>query len=113
MSTSKIIWTKIDEAPALATYAFLPVVRAFTRGTGVEVETRDISLAGRIIAGFSDHLDAQQQQADDNHHHVAQQRDYHAAPDVGVFQLGDLRADVDCQHMQNHQNNSRQITIFI
>jgi isocitrate dehydrogenase len=56
MTASKIIWTKIDEAPALATYALLPVVQAFTKGTGVEVETRDISLAGRVIANFPDRL---------------------------------------------------------
>jgi len=53
---SKIIWTKTDEAPALATYSFLPIVEAFTKGTGVEVETWDISLAGRILANFPDYL---------------------------------------------------------
>jgi len=47
-----IIYTKIDEAPALATYSLLPVIQAFTSGTGIAVETRDISLAGRIIANF-------------------------------------------------------------
>ena len=56
MSTSKIIWTKIDEAPALATYSLLPIVQAYTRGTGIDVETRDISLVGRIIANFPDNL---------------------------------------------------------
>jgi isocitrate dehydrogenase len=60
MSTSKIIWTKIDEAPALATYSLLPIVQAFTKRTGVEVETRDISLAGRIIANFPDKLSEDQ-----------------------------------------------------
>ena len=50
--SSKIIWTRIDEAPSLATYSFLPIVQAFTKGTGVEVETSDISLAGRIISTF-------------------------------------------------------------
>jgi isocitrate dehydrogenase len=54
--TSKIIWTKIDEAPALATYSFLPIVQAYTKGTGVSVETWDISLAGRIIANFPECL---------------------------------------------------------
>ncbi len=43
----KILWTKVDEAPALATYSLLPIVQAFTRAAGVDVETRDISLAGR------------------------------------------------------------------
>ncbi len=51
--TSTIVWTKIDEAPALATYSLLPIVQAYTRGTGVEVVTSDISLAGRILAAFS------------------------------------------------------------
>jgi len=51
-----ITWTKIDEAPALASYSLLPVVQAFTRGTGIEVEVCDISLAGRIIANFPENL---------------------------------------------------------
>jgi isocitrate dehydrogenase len=54
--TSTIIWTEIDEAPALATYSLLPIVQAFTKGTGVAVETRDISLSGRIIANFPENL---------------------------------------------------------
>jgi len=52
MPNSKIVWTKIDEAPALATYALLPIVQAYTKGTGIDVEASDISLAGRIIANF-------------------------------------------------------------
>ena len=56
MSSAKIVWTEIDEAPALATYALLPIVQAYAKGTGVEIETRDISLAGRIIANFPDRL---------------------------------------------------------
>ncbi len=56
MSTHKIIWSEIDEAPALATYSLLPIIQAFTRGTGVEVETRDISLAGRVISTFPEYL---------------------------------------------------------
>jgi len=60
METSTIIWTKIDEAPALATYSLLPIVQAFTRGTGISVETRDISLAGRILANFPEKLTERQ-----------------------------------------------------
>src|SRR5579872_5089777 len=56
MPSAKITWTKIDEAPALATHALLPIIRAYAKGTGVEVETADISLAGRIIANFPDRL---------------------------------------------------------
>ena len=55
-STSSIIYTFTDEAPALATYAFLPVIKAFAGAAGVAVESRDISLAGRIVATFSDRL---------------------------------------------------------
>jgi len=58
--TSKIIYTMVDEAPALATYSFLPVVKAFTEAAGVEVDTADISLAGRIIARFPDYLTEEQ-----------------------------------------------------
>ena len=60
MSSAQIIWTKIDEAPALATYSLLPIVRAYVKGTGVEVKTRDISLAGRIIASFPERLTGHQ-----------------------------------------------------
>ncbi|MGA1821217.1 MAG: NADP-dependent isocitrate dehydrogenase [Thermoplasmatota archaeon] len=63
--TGKIIYTKVDEAPALATYSFLPIVDAFTDAAGVEVETRDISLAGRIIARFPDYLNEDQRVKDD------------------------------------------------
>ena len=52
MSTAKIIYTHTDEAPALATYSLLPIIQAFTRAAGIVVETRDISLAGRILANF-------------------------------------------------------------
>ena len=55
-----IIYTKTDEAPALATYSLLPIIEAFTKSSGIAVETRDISLAGRILANFPDFLtDAQ------------------------------------------------------
>ena len=60
MGSSKIIWTKIDEAPALATYSLLPIVQGFAKGTGIEIEISDISLAGRIIANFPDNLKADQ-----------------------------------------------------
>lgn len=56
MATAKITWTKIDEAPALATCALLPVIQSYTRGSGIDVELSDISLAGRIIANFPANL---------------------------------------------------------
>lgn len=60
----KITWTKIDEAPALASYSFLPIVEAFTRTAGIDVATRDISLSGRILANFPDYLSEAQKLED-------------------------------------------------
>lgn len=60
MATPTIIYTKTDEAPALATYSFLPIVKAFTKPSGINIETRDISLAGRILANFPENLTAEQ-----------------------------------------------------
>ncbi|HEY9052114.1 MAG TPA: NADP-dependent isocitrate dehydrogenase, partial [Gammaproteobacteria bacterium] len=64
MPSSKIIYTETDEAPALATYSLLPIIQAYTKAAGISVETRDISLAGRIIANFPDKLTAEQKQSD-------------------------------------------------
>ena len=64
MTTQKIIYTLTDEAPALATYSLLPIVQAFTKAAGVVVETRDISLAGRILANFPENLTPGQKIAD-------------------------------------------------
>ena len=65
MTTAKIIYTMVDEAPALATYSLLPIVQTFTKAAGVSVETRDISLAGRIIANFPENLTESQKIGDD------------------------------------------------
>jgi len=61
MTSHKIIYTMVDEAPALAAYSLLPIVQAFTKAAGVAVETRDISLAGRILANFPENLTASQE----------------------------------------------------
>ncbi|MGB1017967.1 MAG: NADP-dependent isocitrate dehydrogenase [Chitinophagales bacterium] len=63
-NTSKIIYTKTDEAPALATYSFLPIVQAFAKNANIALETKDISLAGRILANFPDFLKEDQKQSD-------------------------------------------------
>ena len=65
MTNHKIIYTKVDEAPALATYSLLPIVHAFTKAAGIVVETRDISLAGRILANFPEYLSNEQRIADE------------------------------------------------
>ena len=65
MTSHKIIYTMVDEAPALATYSLLPIIQAYTRAAGVSVETRDISLSGRILANFSENLTKDQKIADE------------------------------------------------
>ncbi len=87
---SKIIWSEIDEAPALATYAFLPIVQAFAKGTGVEVETRDISLAGRIIANFPDKLTEEQKIPD----FLAELGELVKKPEANVIKLPNISASV-------------------
>ena len=90
MSTSKIIWTKIDEAPALATYSLLPIVQAYTRGTGIDVETRDISLVGRIIANFPDNL-TEDQKIPDN---LTQLGDLAKTPEANIIKLPNISASI-------------------
>ena len=62
---SKIVYTKVDEAPALATYSFLPIIKAFTKSSGIEMVVKDISLAGRVIANFPENLTDEQKINDD------------------------------------------------
>ena len=62
--TYKIVYTRTDEAPALATYSLLPIIQAFTRASGVEFELKDISLAGRILANFPEQLSDEQKLGD-------------------------------------------------
>jgi len=64
-STAKIIWTKTDEAPMLASYSLLPIIQAYTQGTGISVESRDISFAGRILSCFPEKLNESQQVPDE------------------------------------------------
>ncbi len=87
---SKIIWTQIDEAPALATYSLLPIVQAFTRGTGVEVETRDISVAGRIIANFPENLTPAQRLPD----FLGQLGALAKTPDANIVKLPNVSASL-------------------
>jgi isocitrate dehydrogenase len=88
--TSKIIWTEIDEAPALATYALLPIVQAYTKGTDIEVETRDISLSGRIIANFPDKLKEDQKIPD----YLAELGDLVKTPEANIIKLPNISASI-------------------
>jgi len=85
-----IIYTWTDEAPALATYAFLPVIRAFAGATGVPVETRDISLAGRILAVFPDVLTEEQKVSD----HLAELGYLVEEPEANVIKLPNISASI-------------------
>jgi isocitrate dehydrogenase len=87
---SKIIWSKIDEAPALATYSLLPIIQAFTKGTGIEVETRDISVAGRILANFPDKLKPEQKVAD----YLAQLGELAKKPEANIIKLPNVSASI-------------------
>jgi isocitrate dehydrogenase len=90
MSTAKIIFTHTDEAPALATYSFLPIVTAFTRAAAVIVETRDISLAGRILASFPERLAPAQRQADD----LAELGALAKTPAANIIKLPNISASI-------------------
>lgn len=87
---STIIWTITDEAPALATYSLLPIVQAFSSAAGISVETRDISLAARILAVFPEFLTDAQRQADD----LAELGELANRPDANIIKLPNISASV-------------------
>jgi len=92
MSTidSKIIYTQTDEAPALATYSLLPIIQAFTRSAGVEVETRDISLSGRILANFPEFIEENQRIPDA----LAELGELAARPEANIIKLPNISASL-------------------
>ena len=90
MPNATIIYTQTDEAPALATYSFLPVVQAFTRTANIAVETRDISLSGRIIANFPDNLTDDQKQEDA----LAKLGQRVKTPDANIIKLPNISASI-------------------
>ena len=90
MSSKKIIYTKTDEAPFLATHSFLPIVKAFASSAGVDVETRDISLAGRILSQFPDFLKDDQKVSDD----LAELGKLVTSPDANIIKLPNISASV-------------------
>jgi isocitrate dehydrogenase len=90
MSNSKILWTKIDEAPALATYSLLPIVQAFTNKTGIEVDTTNISLVARIISNFPDNL-TDEQKIPDN---LAMLGELVKKPEANIIKLPNISASI-------------------
>lgn len=89
-SKAKIIWTEIDEAPALATYSLLPIVNAFTNAAGVTVEKEDISLAGRIIANFPEYLKPEQRISD----YLTAMGELTLKPEANIIKLPNISASV-------------------
>jgi len=87
---SKIIYTKTDEAPMLATYSFLPIINAFSKAVGVSVELRDISLAGRILAVFPEYLTPQQKQADA----LSELGELAKTPEANIIKLPNISASL-------------------
>ena len=85
-----IIYTKTDEAPALATYSLLPIIQAFTKSSGIGVETRDISLAGRILSQFPDHLN-EDQRVDDA---LAELGQLAKTPEANIIKLPNISASI-------------------
>lgn len=90
MSEQKIYWTKTDEAPALATLSFLPIVKAFTKEAGIQIEEKDISLAGRILATFPEHL-KEGQKVPDNLAFLGQLT---LNPEANIIKLPNISASV-------------------
>jgi isocitrate dehydrogenase len=90
MNNAKIIYTLTDEAPALATYSLLPIVQAFTQAAGCVVETRDISLAGRILAQFPERLTQEQRVGDD----LAELGEIAKTPEANIIKLPNISASV-------------------
>ncbi|MGY5254195.1 NADP-dependent isocitrate dehydrogenase [Sphingobacterium spiritivorum] len=89
-NTSKIIYTKTDEAPLLATYSFLPIVQAFASSANIDVELRDISLAGRILANFPEYLKEDQKIADA----LAELGTLATTPEANIIKLPNISASI-------------------
>ena len=93
-----IIYTQTDEAPALATYSLLPIVKAFSKTADINLETRDISLAGRILAGFPDYCTAEQQQADD----LTELGELAKTPQANIIKLPNISASMPQMHVSKN-----------
>ena len=89
-NSAKIIYTKTDEAPALATYSFLPIVKAFTASSGIEIESKDISLAARILANLSEYLNENQKVNDA----LAELGELAKTPEANIIKLPNISASV-------------------
>ena len=106
MSTAKIIYTKTDEAPALATQSLLPILRSFTKSSGIEFELKDISLAGRIISNFPENLNEEQRIPDA----LTELGNLATTPDANIIKLPNISASIPqlvaaIEELQTHGYN--------
>src|SRR5215468_3128238 len=90
MPDLEIMWTKVDEAPALATFSLLPIVEAFVGAAGVSVKLKDISLAGRILANFPEKLDAKQRINDE----LTELGELTLRPEANIIKLPNISASI-------------------
>ena len=107
--TTKIMWTKIDEAPALASYCLLPIVESFSKGTGIEIEIKDISLAGRIIANFPDNLTEEQKIPD----YLMELGKITQAPEANIIKLPNISASIPQLHVKRLKNYRIKVIKFL
>ena len=105
--TPKIIYTLTDEAPALATYSFLPIVKAFSKPANLAVETRDISLAGRILSSFPDYLEENQRQSDD----LSELGELAKTPEANIIKLPNISASIPqlCEAIKELQDQGYKV----
>ena len=100
---TKIFWTKIDEAPALASYSLLPIVKSFLKNSGIEIELKDISLAGRIIANFPDYLTEDQKLPD----YLTELGEITQLPDANIIKLPNISASIPQLHAAIKELNEK------
>ena len=100
---TKITWTKIDEAPALASYSLLPILKSYLKNSGIEIDLADISLAGRIIANFPENLTEKQKLPD----YLAQLGDLTQSPDANIIKLPNISASIPQLHAAIKELNEK------
>ena len=100
---TKIFWTKIDEAPALASFSLLPIVKSFLKNSGIEIEIKDISLAGRIIANFPDYLTEDQKISD----YLTELGSITQLPDANIIKLPNISASIPQLHAAIKELNEK------
>ena len=91
---TKISWTKIDEAPALASYSLLPILKSYLKNSGIEIDVADISLAGRIIANFPENLTEEQKIPD----YLNELGELTQNPDANIIKLPNVSASIPQLH---------------